>query len=153
MLKWIVGGTAAFFAGRYLMRLNQASKTIVTRTTLQVNKVSLSGIELVAKVRLQNPNPIGLAIQFPFVNLLYNGVSIGSSLVKDETLQLPENGEKSFELTIRSTGWLSLTQTLGFDVAQKIRGGQQVVLNLLATVTTKVNGLPYRQQDPIKLTI
>lgn len=153
MLKWIAGGVAAFLAGRYLLRLKQAGQTIVTRTTLQVNKVSLAGIELKAGVRLQNPNPIALSIQYPFVNLLYNGVSVGSSVVKDEVVQLPENGEQSFDLTIQSAGWLSLTQTLGFDLVQKIRAGQSVVLDLLATITTKVNGIPYQQQDPIKLTL
>lgn len=153
MLKWIAGGVAAFFAGRYLLRLNNASKTIVTRTSLQVNKVSLSGIELKAKVRLQNPNPIALSLQFPFINLTYKEASIGSSQVKDQTIQLPANGEQSFDITIQSAGWLSLIQSLGTEIVQKIRSGQKAVLDLLATTTTKVNGIPYQQAESIKLFI
>ena len=153
MLKWIVGGAAAFFAGRYLHRLNQPSKTIVTRTSLQVNKVSLSGIELKANVRLQNPNPINLSIQYPFVNLTYKDASLGSSQVKDETIQLPANGEESFNITIQSAGWLSLIQVLGTELVQKIRSGQKAVLDVVSTVTTKVNGIPYQQQETLKLAI
>ena len=153
MLKWIAGGVAAFFAGRYLLRLNNASNTIVTRTSLQVNKVSLSGIEIKARVRLQNPNPITLSLQFPFINLTYKEVSIGSSQIKDETIQLLANGEQSFDITIQSAGWLSLVQTLGTEIVQKIRSGQKVALDLLATITTKVNGIPYQQAESIKLFI
>jgi LEA14-like dessication related protein len=153
MLKWIAGGAAAFFAGRYLLRLNQASKTIVTRTSLQVNKVSLSGIELKAGVRLQNPNPINLSIQYPFVNLTYKDASLGSSQVKDETILIPANGEQSFNITIQSAGWLSLIQALGTELVQKIRSGQKAVLDVVSTMTTKVNGLPYSQQETLKLTI
>ncbi|GAB3343985.1 hypothetical protein GCM10027429_35290 [Marivirga atlantica] len=153
MLKWIAGGVAAFFAGRYLLRLNKASNTIVTRTSLQVNKVSLSGIELKAGVRLQNPNPINLSIQYPFVNLTHKGASLGSSQVKDETIQLPANGEQSFTITIQSAGWLSLIQVLGTELTQKIRSGQKAVLDVVSTMTTKVNGLHYSQQETLKLSI
>jgi len=153
MLKWIVGGAAAFFAGRYLLRLNKASQTIVTRTSLQVNKVSLSGIELKAGVRMQNPNPINLAIQYPFVNLTYKGASLGSSQVKDELIELPANGEQTFNITIQSAGWLSLIQVLGSELAQKIRSGQKAVLDVISTITTKVNGIPDKQQETLKLTI
>ncbi|MGB5930089.1 MAG: hypothetical protein WBH03_18040 [Cyclobacteriaceae bacterium] len=153
MLKWIAGGAAAFFAGRYLLRLNNASKTIVTRTSLQVKKVSLSGIEIKARVRLQNPNPIGLSIQFPFINLIHKESSIGSSQVKDEIIQLPANGEQSFDITIQSAGWLSLIQSLGVEIVQKIRSGQKAVLELLTTTSTKVNGIPYQQAESIKLFI
>lgn len=111
MLKWIAGGMAAFLAGRYLLRLNQASKTNLTRTSLQVNKVSLSGIELKANIRLQNPNPINLSIQYPFVNLTYKNASLGSSQVKDEVIELPANGEQTFPINIQSAGWLSHSST------------------------------------------
>ncbi len=153
MLKWIAGGMAAFLAGRYLLRLNRASDTLVTRTTLKVNKVGLSGLELKAKVRLQNPNPISLSILFPFVNVTHNRTSIGSSKVKNETLQLPANGEKTFELTIQSVGWLSLIQTLGTGIVQQIRSGQKVVLNLLTTVSSRVNGVPFEKKDSIQLSV
>ena len=153
MLKWIAGGAAAFFAGRYLLRLQKASQTIVTRTSLKVNRVGLSGIELKASIRLQNPNPVALAIQFPFLNLTHKDVSIGSSTVKNETIQLSENSEKTFDMAIQSAGWLTLIQVLGTDIVQKIRSGQKVSIDLLATTSTQINGIPYEQQESIKLTI
>ncbi len=151
MLKWIAGGVVAFFAGRYLLRLNKASQSIVARTRLQVHRVSLSGIELTAIIRLQNPNSIGLNIRFPFVNLKHKGTSIGSSQVKDETLQLAGNSEKAFSLRIQSAGWLSLIQALGAAIVQKIRSGQKVPLELLAITSTQVNGIPFEKQETITL--
>ena len=153
MLKWIAGGAAAFLAGRYLLRLQKASQTIVTRTSIKVNRVGLSGIELKASVKLQNPNPVALAIQFPFLNLIHKDVSIGSSTVKNETIQLSENSEKTFDMAIQSAGWLTLIQVLGADIVQKIRSGQKVSIDLLATTSTQINGIPYEQQESIKLTI
>ena len=153
MLKWIAGGAAAFFAGRYLLRLQKASQTIVTRTSIKVNRVGLSGIELKASVKLQNPNPVALAIKFPFLNLIHKDVSIGSSTVKNETIQLSENSEKTFDMAIQSAGWLTLIQVLGADIVQKIRSGQKVSIDLLATTSTQINGIPYEQQESIKLTI
>lgn len=153
MLKWLAGGAATVFALRYLLRLNAASKVINTRTTVQVHRVGLSGLELKAQVRLQNPSPVQLNLQYPFVNVTYQGASIGSSTVRDEVITLPAQGEQSFELNIRSAGWMTLIQLLGSTVVQKIRSGQPTTLSVVAKTTTRVNSIPYEQADKLNLTI
>ena len=153
MLKWFTGGIAAITTGIYLLRLNNASKTVVTKTTLEVRKISLSGIELKAIVVLQNPTSVSLSLSFPFVTLKHRDRVIGSSKPNNKIIHLSQNSEQSFSLSIASTGWLSLIQTLGADLVQKIRSGQQVTLEILATTLSKVNGIPYEQKDQIKLSI
>ena len=151
MIKWIAGGIAAFFAGRYLLRLNAASNSINTRTSVNVYKVSLSGIEFKASVTVQNPSPIALNMQFPFVNILYQGASLGTSTLKNELISIPKYGEKSFDLNIQSAGWLTLIQSLGTSLINRIRSGQKTELEITATTSTRVNNIPYQKEDLIKL--
>jgi LEA14-like dessication related protein len=151
MVKWIAGGVAAFFASRYLLRLNNASSSINTRTSVNVHKVSLSGIEFKATVTLQNPNPIALKIQYPFVNILYKGVSLGTSAVKNEVINISRYGEQSFDLKIQSAGWLTLIQSLGTSLINRIRSGEKTEMEIVASTSTRVNSIPYQKEDLIKL--
>jgi hypothetical protein len=151
MIKWIAGGIAAFFAGRYLLRLNNASGSVNTRTSVNVHKVSLSGIEFKATVTLQNPNPIALKIKYPFVNILYKGSSLGTSGLKDEVINIPRYGEQSFELKIQSAGWLTLIQSLGTSLIDRIRSGEKTEMEIIASTSTRVNNIPYQKEDLIKL--
>ncbi len=153
MYKWILGGAAVIFAGKYLSELSLASENIIAQVSVQIQKVSLSGIELRAIVRLQNPNPIGLRLQHPFVQLKYKDSVIGNSVIKNELINLERNSEEMFALTIRSAGWLSLVQTLGVELAQKIRGGKGVHFQIHATTSTRVNNLPFSKEDIITITI
>ena len=153
MLKWIAGGVATFFAGRYVWRLNKASNTIVTTTKFEVREVTLSGIEIKAKVRLQNPTNLNLSIKYPFINLTHKGGFIGSSVTRNEIIHIPRNGERAFDMIIRSAGWFTLEQSLGISIAKQIRSGQETLVELLATTTTHVNKLPFKKEELIKLKI
>ena len=153
MLKWIAGGAATFFALRYLLRLNRAADTINSRTGIRVHKVGLSGITLKARVLLQNPNPIELNMQYPFVNITYKGTSLGTSTVKNEVISIPGNGEQSFEIDIQSAGWFSLMQVLGGDLVKRIRSGEKVTLDIVAITSTVVNKIPYTREEAMKLNI
>ena len=153
MYKWILGGAAVIFAGKYLSELHLASENLVAQVSVQIRKVALSGIELRAIVRLQNPNPIGLAIQHPFVQLKYKDAIIGNSVIQNQIIDLPRNSERTFDLTIRSAGWISLVQTLGVELAQKIRGGKGVSFQINTTTSTRVNNLPFTKEDVITITI
>lgn len=153
MLKWIAGGAATFLALRYLLRLNRAADTINSRTGVRVHKVGLSGITLKATVLLQNPNPIELNMQYPFVNITYKGTSLGTSTVRDEMISIPNHGEQSFEVEIRSAGWFLLMQVLGGDMVKRIRSGEKMTLDIVAVTSTTVNNIPYVKEEAIKLNI
>ena len=153
MIKWIAGGAATFFAIRYLLRLNAASKTIDTRTSIQVHRVGLSGMDLKVRITIQNPNPISLSMQYPFVNISYQGSRLGASVIRDETIQIPANGEQAFDLNIQSEGWLALIQTLGTELVNRIRKGEKTTLDILVAITTRVNNIPVVKEEMIKLNI
>ena len=153
MLKWIAGGAATFFALRYLLRLNAAADTINSRTGIRVHKVGLSGITLKASVLLQNPNPIELNMQYPFVNITYKGTSLGTSTVRNEVINIPSHGEQSFELDIHSAGWFLLMQVLGGGLVKRIRSGEKVSLDIVAITSTIINKIPYAKEEAIKLNI
>ena len=153
MIKWILGGAAVIFAGRYLSQLTMASNNIVTQISVQIRKITLSGIQLRANVRLQNPNPVRLRIQHPFVQIKYKGRLIGNSIVQDTVIDLPPNSERIFELDIRSAGWISLLQVLGTELVQKIRNGQGVNFQITTTTSTRVNNLPFVKEELLTISI
>ncbi|GAA4275959.1 hypothetical protein [Aquimarina mytili] len=149
MFKWIAGGLAAFFSIRYLSRLQRASTNITSRIRVRIHKINLTGIELKAEVQLQNPNPISLNIQHPFVKILFKDKLLGSSTIENQVIEIPENSQKNFELQIQSAGWLTLIQILGTKVVSDIRSGAPIQLKIQTQVTTRVNGLPYEKMDNI----
>ncbi len=149
MFKWIAGGLAAFFSIRYLSRLQRASTNITSRIRVNIHKVNLTGIELTAEVKLQNPNPITLQLQHPFVKILFKDKILGTSVVENSVIEIAENSEKTFNLRIQSAGWLTLIQILGTKVVSDIRSGNPIQLNIQTQVTTRVNGLPYEKTDNI----
>ena len=118
---------------------------------MNVHKVSLAGIEFKATVTLQNPNPIALKIQYPFVNILYKGASLGTSALKNEVINIPKFGEQTFDLNIQSAGWLTLIQSLGTSLINRIRSGEKTDLEIVAATSTRVNSIPYLKEDLIKL--
>ena len=151
MFKWIAGGLAALFSIRYLSRLQKASTNITSRIRVQIHKVNLMGIELKAMVQLQNPNPISLSLQHPFVKILHKNKLLGSSSVENTIIEIPENSQKDFDLHIQSAGWLTLIQILGTEVVNQIRKGNPIQLDIQTQISTRVNGLPYQQTDNIIL--
>ncbi|KAA1244518.1 LEA type 2 family protein [Aquimarina sp. RZ0] len=151
MFTWIAGGLAAFFSIRYLSRLQQAGTNITSRIRVQIHKVTLTGIELKATVQLQNPNPVALRLQHPFVKILHKNTLLGSSAVENRVIEIPEHSQKTFELHIQSAGWLTLIQLLGTRVVSDIRSGKPLELDIQTQVITRVNGLPYQQTENIIL--
>ncbi|TPN82951.1 hypothetical protein [Aquimarina algicola] len=153
MLKWIAGGLAAFFSIRYLSRLHRASTNITSRIRVSIHKITLTGIELTASVQIQNPNPIALRLQHPFVKVLFNDRLLGSSTIENRVIVIEQNSQKDFSLRIQSAGWLTLIQILGTKVAQDIRSATPIQLPLQTQIITRVNGLPYEQTDQVTLQV
>ena len=151
MFKWIAGGIAALLSIRYLSRLQQASSNITSRVRVQVHKITLTGIELKAMVQLQNPNPITINLQHPFVKVLHNSKLLGSSNIENTQIEILENSQKDFELHIQSAGWLTLIQILGTKIASDIRVGNPIAIDIQTQIITRVNGLPYEQTENISL--
>ncbi|UZO81367.1 hypothetical protein NBT05_02575 [Aquimarina sp. ERC-38] len=151
MFKWIAGGLAAIFSIRYLSLLQKASANITSRIRVRVHKVNLMGIELKAMVQLQNPNPVSLRIQHPFVRVLHKNKLLGSSIIENRLIEIPENSQKDFDLHIQSAGWLTLIQVLGTGVVGLIRKGDPVRIAIQTQIISRVNGLPYEQTDTITL--
>ena len=151
MFGWIAGGLAAFFSIRYLSRLQKAGKNITSHVKVAIHKINLTGIELRAEVRLQNPNPIPLELQHPFVKILHKDKLLGSSLLEDSVIEIPQYSEKTFELRIQSAGWLTLIQILGARIVSDIRSGNRISLQIQTQMITRVNGLPYEKTDTIHL--
>lgn len=151
MFKWIAGGLAALFSIRYLSRLQKASTNVTSRIRVRIHKVNLMGIELKAMVQLQNPNPVSLRLQHPFVKILHKNKLLGSSTVENTVIEIPENSQKDFDLHIQSAGWLTLIQILGTKVASDIRLGNPIQLDIQTQIISRVNGLPYEQTENIIL--
>lgn len=151
MFKWIAGGLVGLLSIRYLSQLQKASTNITSRIRVNIHKINLTGIELKAEVQLQNPNPISLKLQQPFIKILFNDKLLGSSVIENVVIELPENSQRNFDLRIQSAGWLTLIQILGTKIVSDIRSGTKVQLKIQTQIMTQVNGLPYEKIENIIL--
>jgi len=151
MFKWIAGSIAALLSINYLSRLQKASNTITSRIRVRIHKVNLTGIELRAMIQLQNPNPVSLNIQHPYLKVLFENKLLGSSQIENRIITVPENSQKDFELHIQSAGWLTLIQLLGTKVVSDIRSGGSPQLKVQTQIISRINGLPYEKTEDLIL--
>ncbi len=142
----IGGGSAAGLAGLfYLLRgvfnkaysldeLKKLSDRLETNPSAKIHKLDFTGLTIRIDVKLKNPTNNGFKMKYPFIQVAYNGKSIGSSQVSGEVLSIPPNGEyqiKAILLNFPLIGMLSLVSGL----FKSLQSGEAVKIKVATTST------------------
>jgi hypothetical protein len=142
----IGGGGAAGLAGLfYLLRgvfnkaysldeLKKLSDRLETNPSAKIHKLDFTGLTIRIDVKLKNPTNNGFKMKYPFIQVAYNGKSIGSSQVSGEVLSIPPNGEyqiKAILLNFPLIGMLSLVSGL----FKSLQSGEAVKIKVATTST------------------
>jgi len=94
--KILIGSSlaGALVAGyNYVRNLNNAQNQLETLVSANIHKISLSGLIVRLDITLKNPSKGSFSIKYPFVKLIYQGSTIGSSLVVDKNIKLSAFGQ------------------------------------------------------------
>lgn len=143
------GAVAAFFGGRYLLRLNRLSNELELVTKVSVYKVSLSGIDLRIEVTLKNPSAGSVKVKHPFVKLLHGESTIASSTVKNTDMEIQKFSEVKLEPIILSIGFLSLATSMPGLLSEYRQTGKLSLT--VKTITTINNSIPFTKSDAVTI--
>lgn len=140
---------ALYFGGSYLLKLKRLSSELESETKVAIHKVSLSGIDLMIKVRLKNPSGGSLMVKHPFVKMIYGGKTVASSQIKDSNITVEKFSEVSLEPIKITLRFLNLATTVPALVKEYRETGKFKLI--VHTVTTINNSMPYTKTDNITL--
>lgn len=110
-----------------------------------IHAMDLEGIKLRVNVKLKNPTKRSFDFSQPFVEIKYNGSTLGSSQASDKVTTFPAGGENSFEPIMITIPWTNLL-FLGWQVVKDLKSGTVgMVCEARATSYTTIF-LVYRKQ-------
>ena len=154
MWKLLVGGGILAGASYYLLRLQRTSKHLESVTTARIHEISFTNIIIRVDVTLKNPTGGTLSLKYPFVKLLYQDRTIGSSQASNQNVTIPPNGETAITGINISIPLLNLTG-LSKDLLKLLKGNPEGITLQAVTVTTIDVGIgttiPYKKTDLITL--
>lgn len=149
MIGYIISGAAALLAwgvakaaqaNQFYNRLN------VEITGGRIHKLTFSKITVAVKCKLKNPTKTSITIQYPYVELYYKGEMIGSSEVKNDTIQIPRYDEPEKEMLIDI--YLLKLSVIAADMFRKLQSQQGTVTVQGKTYTSIVTGENSRVELP-----
>lgn len=150
---WILlGGAGLFFGGRYLMQMNRLENELETVITAKIHKLSLSGITLRVDVQLKNPTKGKIKMNYPFVKILHDGKTIGSSQSVNQEVEIPSFGEARIEAVMIELPYSQLLLN-AWNMAQLIQEGKPVAVQVKVLSSLKMlwGDQPYEEVKEITL--
>jgi hypothetical protein len=136
----------------YVMRLNKMSAELETVPKIMLHKLDLTGITIRIDVQLKNPTRTGFKIKFPFIKLVYNKVTVGSSQAVDKDITIPPFGEAVINAIMVKIPMLSLfSQSGGLIRAMQNKDAVKMDVKTLTTIDLGWRKVPYTKSDTLTL--
>jgi hypothetical protein len=146
-----IGATAlATYAYAKSLSLTQAHLEVIPSAML--HKINFAGVTIKMDVRLKNPDSASFNIKYPFIKLIHEGITLGSSQAIDKDIKLPAYGEAVINGIMIQIPLLNIVST-AYKMFQSLQKGGEIKLVAL-TITTIDLGwkkIPFEKKDVITL--
>ena len=144
--------TTAATAVVYAFRLKRTSAELETYAKINIFKLNLKELVVQVDVRLKNPTSTKFTIKYPFVKLIYKGVTVGSSQVQNKDILIPAYGEAVVEkimIPIPTLEEFSLVTGL----IESLLLGEQVKVSVakITTIDLGLTKIPYAKTEELIL--
>lgn len=142
----VIGGVV------YFNKLSRTTANLEVIPSAMIHKLNLTGMHIKMDVRLKNPDGGSFKIKFPYIKLVYEGTTIGSSQSVDKYIDLPAYGEAVINGIMIQIPLLGILST-AFKIYQALIKGTEIKLTA-TTITTIDLGwkkLPFEKDDEIVL--
>lgn len=144
--------TTAATAVVYAFRLNRTSAELETYAKINIFKLNLKELVVQVDVRLKNPTSTKFSIKYPFVKLIYKGVTVGSSQVQNKDIAIPAYGEAVVEkimIPIPTLEEFSLVTGL----IESLLLSEQVKISVakITTIALGLTKIPYAKTEELIL--
>ena len=145
-------GAGVLAAVSYVKKLKKTQSELEVIPTANIYEVTWNAIVVRVDVLLKNPTKGAFSIKFPFVKLISNGTTVGSSQAVNKDIKIPSYGEvviSKMLVTIPVTSFFSVAS----DVLKSIQNKKPVKLTVKVTSTVNLGWteLPYESNDEITL--
>ncbi len=145
-------GAGVLAAVSYVKKLKKTQAELEILPKANLYQLNWNAIVLRVDVLLKNPTKGTFSIKFPFVKILYNGTTIGSSQAVNKEIKIPAFGETVIEkilVTIPVMSFFSVTSGVLKDLQNK--KPVKLTVKVLTTVNLGWTELPYESNDEITL--
>lgn len=138
--KWITGSTllssgVALLVGNEIAKDADKLNAVITP---KIHAMDAEGFKIHLDVKLQNPTKRDFDFTQPYVEIKYNGNTIGTSQSSDKTTSFPKRDENSFDPIMITIPWTKLL-FLGFQVVKDLQNGAAgMVAEVKATSYTTI---------------
>jgi hypothetical protein len=146
-----IGATALVgYAYAKSLSLTQAHLEIIPSAML--HKISLAGITIKMDLRLKNPDSASFNIKYPFMKIIHEGVTLGSSQAIDKDIKLPAYGEAVINGMMIQIPLLNILSS-GYKMYIALQKGGAIKLTALTITTIDLgwNKIPCEKRDIITL--
>jgi hypothetical protein len=145
-------GAGVIAAVSYMKKLKKTQAELEVIPTANIYEITWNSIVVRVDVLLKNPTKGTFSIKFPFVKIISNGTTVGSSQAVNKDIKVPAYGEVTIEkilVTIPVSSFFSLAS----DVLKNIQNKKPVKLTLkvMSTVNLGWTELPYETSNEITL--
>lgn len=153
--KLLVGagiGATALATYAYVKNLTLTQAHLEVIPSAIIHKINLAGLTIKMDVRLKNPDGASFKIKFPFIKLVYQGVTLGSSQAIDNDISLPAYGEVVINGIMIQIPLLSIIST-AYKMYQSLQKGGEIKLTATTITTLDLgwNKIPFEKNDVITL--
>lgn len=153
--KLLIGvgvGVSAIAGYTYFKRLSLTSAHLEVVPSAMLHKINLTGITVKMDVRLKNPDGGTFKIKYPYIRLVHEGSTLGSSQAIDKDIELPAHGEAVINGIMIQIPLLNILSS-AYKIYQALGNGKEIKLQA-TTITTIDLGwkkIPYEKSDSITL--
>jgi hypothetical protein len=149
---WILLGAGLVGTGIYLSRLNKVATELQTVVFGRIHKIGVAGVTIAVDTVLKNPTKGSLKIKFPFVKLVHNGKTIGSSQSVNTNVDIPAFGESHVDGIMIDLTWTSLLLN-AMDMYKAFKDSKPIVVQakIMTNTITAFGTHPYESTENMTL--
>lgn len=152
LLTKILIGAGAATGISYLIKMKRTSSEMETVATAKIHKLDLSALTIRADVQIKNPTKGKLTIKYPFVKILYEGSTIGSSQAINKNIEIPSFGEANIQAIMIQIPLINLVR-FGASVLTALKEGKgiKVQVRTSSTIDLGFKSIPYEKKEDLVL--
>lgn len=145
-------GAGVIALGSYAMRMTRTGAQLESMVKAKVHSLKLDGLTIRVDVQLKNPGKTAFKIKFPFVKIIHEGKTVGSSESINKDIDIPAYGQAMIDavmIKMPFTGMLSL----GSGLLSTLTKNEPAIIQV-STITTIDLGwkkIPFEKAQDITL--
>jgi hypothetical protein len=153
--KLLIGvgfGATALVTYAYAKSLSLTQAHLEVIPSAMLHKISLAGLTIKMDVRLKNPDGATFKIKYPFIKLIHENVTLGSSQAIDNDIELPAYGEAVINGMMIQIPLLNILSS-AYKMYQSLQQNKEIKLTALTITTIDLgwNKIPFEKKDIITL--